>query len=526
MTEPEILRNDSIALSQIFSSVHNTVTGIGTSRDGSASTAFTSGVFSLPDDILSSLPRSNRILRRTVELHPASAYQAYFRLKVSGEVNLGEKIQEYLYRIPGRIRYWEAFKKATTLARQFGDSFILVGVNDGQPPAKPVDLTRVKSIERLILCEKRQIVPDRHNPPELYELYELPDTMPADARIWHCSRVLRFSGDEIPDSVTLALNGGYHDSVLQSMFNAWLRWEEAVISSAAMLKDYDVSAFGIKGLARAIADDAAKGTRNNQTAVFQRMATLMTGKSVVRGIVYDMDNEKLEQIQRRYQGAESIVQTLQECLAAASDIPANKLFNRLPQTGLSTGVQAAQIVRSEWAIANNEWTEKAIRPQLEALVLLAIAAKDSPTAGKYSPWEIEFPLNISQSAIERLELEKVAAERDRINIESGIYSSEEARRQYRVPEQTFSIQLEDGNIESGVSEWAISVKGRSEPTIVNATSRTTAIAAVKRENQEAQIVSARRLDRADVLSDDRWESFSEISAKDFIRFATDAIDSI
>jgi len=465
-------RNDSEALAIIFAALANNMTGVGTARDKSQYAQINTDVRELNYQELQSLPRKSRLIRRVIELFPNDAIKAWYKLKFGEDVGVDpQDVQQYLREVKGNYR--ECFRRAASLGRQYGDAFILLAIADGRAPDEPVDEGRIESIRWVKVVRRNQLYPDYYGrwrgnatDPEHYRLNTIKNEVSEDENggstwgsKWHRDRVLRFSGDRLLDDDVITQNGGYNDSIIQAMFSAWASWEQGLAASSAMLQDYDQFTLGIKGMsemlkgnisskelkALGLDDDADELTKQRvvMERMYRRALMLDRGRSVVRGMMYDMEDELPGSIQRRYQGADKIMDRLEDAWAASTGIPKFKLYNQIGSTGISTGVQAATILKFEWASQVNDWADENIREPLERLCKYAMLAKDSPTGGHLpSSWEVELPLAVNLSPLEQVELQKMVAERDSKNISLGIYSAEEARRQYEKAEFDHNLVLE------------------------------------------------------------------------------------
>lgn len=467
-----LTRVDTKVLNRAFIEIYNQTTGVGTERDKSTHAEINTAVIQLPEEHLRNLPRLSGIIKRATFLHPLDAFRGqWYRLKVGGEGGVNpEDIQKYIKDITGAFRF--SMLRATALGRQHGDGFILKGIADGRPPDQPVDEEAIASVRWLKPVTKYEIKPDFHtnylltpHDPEHYRLYLYNNTLPDDPDVkgterngtitgrkiisdilWHKSRVMRFSGDYLYDEA-LRENGGYHDSVIQSMFNAWVQWSQGVQASSSMLQDYNQFTLGIKGLGRLTGNENGEKTEEEleeaREYIVQRALTLALGMSVSKTLFHDLGGEEPGVVSRNYSGADKIMERLEAILCAVSTTPRFKLFNEIGATGLATGVQAAIILKSEWGIQNNGWLEDTVRKEVETFVRQCTLAQDSPTRGQpVEGLEVDFPLQIILSPLEQAELQKLIAERDEKNIKSGIYTGLEARILYERAEFDPNLVLE------------------------------------------------------------------------------------
>ncbi|MEO1763392.1 MAG: phage portal protein [Cyanobacteria bacterium J06629_18] len=482
-------RQDSKALIGAFSSIYNDLTGLGSDADKSQHAEINGQVIQLPVQYLKSLPRTDGIIRRACFLHPMDAFRGmWYSLKFGNDAKNSDtqEVKKYIDMIKGNVR--KSFLRASALARQHGDAFILLGIADGRRPDKPVNKDAIVSVRWIKVVTKYQLSPeyymnDSHNP-EYYRLYLFNDKLPDDNgsgktyndMLWHSSRVLRFSGDYLFDE-SLEDNGGYHDSIIQSMFNAWLRWEQGIQASSAMLVDYDVFTLGIKDLGEKFDSDhnTESEIAKNQTEILERGRAINMGKSVIKAILHDLENELPGSVTRSYAGAENIMDRLENAFAAVSSVPKFKLFNEIASAGLTTGAQAAAMLKAEWGVQNQSWVDDTAREPLETLVKYCQLAQDSPTKGTYvESSEIEFPLNVVLSPLEQAELQKLIAERDKFNIESGLYTGMEARIMYERPEFDIGLELKSVKDVKDYTPTKKDLNPEPEPTRLTPTKAVTA----------------------------------------------------
>ncbi|MEM7556353.1 MAG: phage portal protein [Cyanobacteria bacterium P01_A01_bin.84] len=458
-------------LSQAFSEIRNAMTGLGTERDKSTYTEINVNVVRLPDIALQNLPRISGMLERAVFLHILHAFRGDWFNLVVGESEDPEPLQKYMRELKGGFSY--SLKRTAALGRQWGDGFALLGIDDGLPPDQPVNEEAIASVRWIKSYTMNQVrvewgrgfglIP---HDPEHYRLYmpgeDLPDygaktgsgiVARGDRRIiqdflWHKSRVIRFSGKYLYDEA-LRESGGYHDSVIQAMFNSWLKWKQGLTASSAMLQDYDQFTLGIEGLGQLVNPEGKTEAEKTEATqkILHRAMTLDMGRSITRGILYDKTLEEPGSLTRSYSGADQIMQRLEDAWSAASGVPKFKLFNQIGATGLATGVQAATIMKVEWAIAVSEYLADTCKDEISKLAQYCMRAGDSPISSDTDTLKVDFPLNVIFSQIEIAEIQKLISERDKNNIESGLYTGLEARYAYERSQFDVNLNLEPMEVE-------------------------------------------------------------------------------
>ncbi|MGL5926327.1 hypothetical protein, partial [Chroococcidiopsis sp.] len=214
-------------------------------------------------------------------------------------------------------------------------------------------------------------------------------------------------------------------------------------------------------------------------AVIARATALDMGKSVVRGIIYDLENEQPGSVTRSYAGASEIVQPLESRWIAVSGIPKYKLFGEIGSQGLSNNQGLA--MRAEWALLVQNFTQT-WQPSLRSLLKLAFLAEDTPSTD-IPKFQLTANYDLQLTILEKMELEQKAATRSKTLVDMGVVKPEEVRTGYEG--STFS------------------------PDIVLSMSPDKGVT---------------RQDGKDVLTDKEWEAIANISASDWIQVASEVLD--
>ncbi|NEP10866.1 MAG: DUF1073 domain-containing protein [Symploca sp. SIO2C1] len=441
-------RTDSEALFGAFAALGNPYTGIGTSRSKTENAQVNTGRYHLNRNALEVLPYRDELLRKAVCLYPECAAKAWFHLAIANNKsgnNLPDLMMEYIAQLANKEDKTQeedeadiygandAFPMAAILARQFGKAYILMGIDDGKEFSEPVDKNSIKSIRWLQVYDCWELYPDwgsnRTRQPLFYRLYSHASDQQYGAKI-HKSRILPFWGNRLYSRRNYLKTGLNDDgvSVIQSMYDAYVDWLQGIKAGSAMLADYDVFTLGMKGLGQRLLKDQQSGTNEGQQQIIKRSLALDMGKSVVRGIYYDLENEEPGSVTRSYGGAKDIMESLENRWAAASGIPKFKLFGEIGSQGLTNNQGLA--MRSEWAILVQDYAHNWVS-NLRQLLTYAFFAKDSPSKGKIpESWNIEVPFDLQLTDSERMEYEKLAADRSKILTEIGAIAPEEVRSGY------------------------------------------------------------------------------------------------
>lgn len=444
---------DNAALSRVFGSIRNAVTGFGTAKD---KTTFNSvaTVSPLTHRELSNLFRSSATIKRVVKVFPEDATAAWLSVAV-GEGKPVDPLYEYINtigdrqdRLPREPRYTiqEAFRLAAMFSRLYGNGAVLLGIADGGESADPVNESTIQSIRWCKPIPRNNITRNNINDPLVIR-----DPDSGLVSQWHPDRVLWFRGEEILDSDDPQARQGFDDSVIQSIFNRFSSYDQGVTAAALMITEYDQAIFSVEGLA-----EMMNGSDSEKQSIFDRFVSLNLGRSVARAAVLDKSLESFEYQTRNYTGVDALLNALRQEWVSVSGIPSWKLFGTSTGAGLATANTAGLAARFEWAGLVESWMHNHYVPPFERLVSLCFAARDCPIS-EPTTWEAVVNPTTTLSPLESMELQKFAAERDQINTQAGIYTADEAREQYAATRFTGRVALKETpppNPEQVRSDWA------------------------------------------------------------------------
>ncbi|MEM9541756.1 MAG: phage portal protein [Cyanobacteria bacterium P01_E01_bin.42] len=433
------IRLDSQGITNIFSTLFNPLTGMGTVRDKMGHARVNTVLYPLDRTELDALPRKSGMISRLCFKLPEDCAADWMRLDL-GEANFnGEDVLLYLENLAekeGRLGAREGFQKAASLGRQYGDGFILIGIADGKEPHEPVNAKNIRSLEWLKVCDRYELYPDHNNyhDPEFYHFYS------GEHQTWHRDRVLRFPGKKIFSRYNR--NNGFNDSVIQSFFDAWSQWEQGVAAGAQMLVEWDQAKMTMQGLSQLLLEDIQQKTDKNQKAVAKRLESVSVNRSLYNTVLLDA-LETLEYLNHTYTGADQVMIQIKDRLASETDLPRHILFNENGSaSGLSSSNTAGLSQRYAWAECKESWSNRVFAPELLRLCRYAMLAKDGVSRGKLAEkYEVISASEVVLTAQEKMMIQLQASNRDTRNIAAGIYTSEEARSQFETAKFTGQVVL-------------------------------------------------------------------------------------
>jgi phage-related protein (TIGR01555 family) len=361
----------------------------------------------LSDLEIDCLYEKHKFLQNIVNLIPedCNLQQPNFRTD-SIEV---QEIRDYYSQIEAigeplkKIDIQGAFTLAMAYGRQYGDGFILLGVDDGLDTSLPVDLSKIKSIDWCAVKRKGEIGLDYLNNYFLCYLDPLDSRLPKTNLKFHPSRVLRFPGVELRGYQG---NAGYNSSVINSVYDAYCAYLGSLSSGSDMLASHSVFKYGLKGLGELV-------VKGKQQAIKDRFLNILDGLSSLGGLLYDANTETAEFANRSYAGVKDILEHLQTWLIACSGMPRSKVFGNAATSALSEGSEGDRRI---WNEIISRYQNIYLKPNQLLLGKYIMSAK-----GVKNPrLDIEYPPHYQLSALEVAELRYKNALTDKIYGELGI----------------------------------------------------------------------------------------------------------
>ncbi len=490
----------------------NSATGLGTSRDKTEYYAVQQILQPLSSRELVALVRSSRLCRRAVFAYPDAAISKGWTWKLGSSKRLKPNaIKEYERRIDLR----KSLHLASIEARWYGNGYVLLGIDDGLPWEEPVDESRIKSIVGTKVLFDHEVNPwtSGEHEPEYYQI-TVSRAQAAQAgesmRKVHRSRIIHLGGDRLVGQALIDRNGK-HDSVLQNMFRAFAAFDQAMMASSAMMQDYSVFLYKLRGLAR-----LAEGGERDK--LMNRFLAIQMGMSVVKGLACDADQEDASFISRNYGGVDAIVMRLQEVLVASSDLPRVQLFGSASQEGLGSQGRG-QEERFEWARLVQDWQHSHWHEELLRVGRYMLLAKNSPTRGRgVEDLELEFPTILQLTQKEELELRKIKAEIDSLNINNGKYTKLEARlSEYGGSDWDYNVTLDPSVTSVMQEEQTVKLEEAVMPTEEKlAIQSSTAPSRNQPPNQQ---------ERKDDLSDSEFDEFAFVDESALTEVLEDIADA-
>lgn len=223
-----------------------------------------------------------------------------------------------------RIELTEHFNHAHKWGRLYGTAFIIMSIDDGNPPEEPLEIDKIKpgGLQHIKAIDRHRIshaeVVPVHDPlnknfgmPEWYRLNE------TSVRIHH-SRVLRFDGIKLPFD-EFRRNNYYSDSVLDRLYDVLTNFNTVQNSAASMVYETNVDVIKIKGLMNHLQ------TPQGEALLRKRFSLAKLLKSFNNMMLLDSE-EDYQTHSNSFAGLDSLIDRYALFLAGASDIPATRFL--------------------------------------------------------------------------------------------------------------------------------------------------------------------------------------------------------
>jgi len=386
----------------------NLITGLGfVNTDKRLSTGF------IPDPRLTYtdltyLYRSDGLAKRTVNLPANDMLRAWYRL----EGDTDGKVELRMKELDAR----KQLKKAIRLARLFGGSLAVLGINDGQTYEKPVNENKIKSIDHIHVFDRWRMTVNtadlyldpanqRYGLPERYlitPLYGVPFYV-------HESRVLRFEGEDVTDLIRIQ-NMGWADSILQAVWDRLRALGETYGNLETILSEFIMGKLTISNLQEMIAAGKEKIAQ-------KRLNYVDMTKHVMNTILLDKE-EEYDRISATVTGLGDVTDRIIEAYCAVSGIPVCLLMGR-SQAGLSNN-ESSQVRFYYDKIAGEQQEE--LLPQLNRLINYINISLGSPLDDE---WFVRFEPLWQPTQQEIITQRYQQAQADQIYLNAGVLLPDE-----------------------------------------------------------------------------------------------------
>ena len=303
--------------------LENLIAQLGTEKDKRANSNFVNSKQLSADGNqveLNAMYRTDWLSGKVVDIIPNDMTRKWRRF--IGD--LDPKVIKTLEEEESRLALRSSFNEAHKWARLYGTALIIMSVDDGQTPDRPLDFNKIKkgSLKHIKIVDRHHIsnaedvpIADPLNAnfgfPEFYRFNE------TSVKIHH-TRVIRFDGVKLPFN-EFRRNNYFSDSVLDRLYEAITNFNTATDSSASMVYETNVDIVKVKGLMSYLQ------TADGEKLLRKRFALAGMLKSFNNMMMMDTE-EDYQNKTNTFAGLTDLIGKFAEILSAGSDVPATRLL--------------------------------------------------------------------------------------------------------------------------------------------------------------------------------------------------------
>lgn len=329
------------------------------------------------------------------------------------------------------LKIQQSIFAARTWARTYGGSLMLLGAIDGSTDlSKELKPEGITSFEHVNVFDRFEWTPHSwYNDPAKAN-FGLPETyimgernVPGGARsaveidsstAVHESRFIRFDGP-LTSRRRSVMNNGWHDPIFVKLYPILRDFAQAWGGVAAMLQDFRVAVWKMKGLADALA-------AGDHEAVIDRFRIMNLCVSISQAVPLDADNEEYEKKSTQLTGLPDTLDRFAEQVSAATGYPITLLFGKSAAGLSATGENDIRQYYDK--VAASQRTH--LRGPLTRIIELIFLDPNGPTSGKIpAKWSLKFNPLWQLDDLQEAQRRETMAKGDKAMIDAGVYTAEE-----------------------------------------------------------------------------------------------------
>lgn len=347
----------------------NLFTGLGGKADKSKTTKAVPNGF-LMDAELETIYADDGLGARIIDTLPDDMMKQGWRYVFENEKEGMEEQNKIYNHIFKEIKLNDKINKALKWARLYGGALILLGVYDGEPLDRPLNLNKIKSFENLKIIPRNNIeygTMEFQMNPELphfgqveYYTVNFYTGREYEMRRVHYSRVIELHGVEIPSSNASIIPMQYRYwglSVFQRVQDRLKDLGASFGSLSELFHELTIGKYKYKDLAEIMASEGGEKMIQNRLQAMDMM------KSTFHSLLMDMDEDYIRDT-ISFSGVSDVLYQFMMLTSASTGYPMTKLFGISPAGLNSTG--DADIYQYYDMVRAKQQTE--LLPVLERLV--------------------------------------------------------------------------------------------------------------------------------------------------------------
>ena len=394
------MKSNSHLIKFVKDSFVNVIKGLGTSKDPTTATYFTTGRY-ITQKEANDLYVYNWLAAKIVDIPIDDATRKWRTLLIEDSKKKKD--------VEDAMVYYDVKEKLTTAmkwSRVFGGS-VIIAVMNNEDLEMPMDLTKIKkgSLSHFIVLDRHNVY---HGPIDrkiLSNNFGLPEffTVSRQGQQIHHTRLLKFPG--ILSTLQETERRNYWGSSIFTKGWEPIRDSQTVSRSiAALIYEANVDIYKIKNLHQLVAE-------NKDAIVTKRLQIVHQMKSMLNGVVLDKD-EEYDKKQNSFMQLAQIDDRFIQKVSGMSDIPVTRLLGTSP-TGLNATGESDMLNYYDNVQSKQE---NDIRPKLSWMDAIVMAT----TFGDTDPLEYEWKPLKQLTEIEQSTVENTNADRDLKYLSEGV----------------------------------------------------------------------------------------------------------
>ena len=375
--------------------------------------------------LLNSLYRDNWVVQNVVGLMVDDMLREWYKLKG----NVTPEMQDALDRVERQTRTRARINEGMRWGRLYGGAAGLILIKGQEDPSKPLDLDMVfpGSFQGLYILDRwmgitttNGLVMEAGEP--VPEYYSITDARGNTAARVHHSRVIRFTGRELPEIERMA-EMYWGESEVEALYKDVVAHDNVSANMAALTFQANINTMEVKGLEQLFSIGSGQAQR--------RFWNVMQAQSVLRsnfGTQLVEEGTKLTNQQYSFAGLQDVYESMCLNLCGASHYPMTKLFGRSPAGMNATGESD---LKNYYDYVDSQ-REAKLRPALQKLLpVLAMSAWG------FVPDDLDFtfPPLWTPTATETAEIAKIKSEATIAGFQAGLYDKATAMKELKKLEE-------------------------------------------------------------------------------------------
>lgn len=375
--------------------------------------------------LLNSLYRDNWVVQNVIGLMVDDMLREWYKL--AGKI--APQMQDKLNELERKTRLRDRINEGLRWGRLYGGAAGLIMIDGQEDLSVPLDIDLIYpgSFKGLYILDRWQgITPNVgmvfEGGEEIPESYSITDGQGRTVATVHHSRVVRFTGRDLP-RIERQAELYWGESEVEALYRDVVAHDNVSANMAALTFQANINTMEIKGLEQLFSIGSSQAQR--------RFWNVMQAQSVLRsnfGMQLVEQGSQLTNTQYSFAGLQEVYESMCMNLCGASHYPMTKLFGRSPGGLNSTGESD---LRNYYDYVDSQ-REAKLRPALQKLLpMLAMSAWG------YVPDDLDFifPPLWTPTAMDTAEIALKKAQTIRDTFQAGLIRADTAQKELKKLEE-------------------------------------------------------------------------------------------